>query len=86
MSYNISDSSFDPQDYACLKYIDGVGNNFHYIPSLPAAIIFIALFSLSGIAHLVQSVYTRSWWYLVFTVGCLSMYFVLLHLNMEPFY
>ena len=35
---------------------------YDYVPWLSAGIVFIALFSVSGLIHIGQSVYTRQWW------------------------
>lgn len=57
----------------CYAYVDGIGTGYGYVPSLPAGIVFLVIFGLSLIAHTVQAVWKRSWWCLVFSIGCLSM-------------
>lgn len=46
-------------------------NPYGYVPSKPASIAFIALFGITTIAHLGQTLFSRRrvWWTLVFTAG-----------------
>ena len=57
----------------CHAYIDGFKSGYGYVPSLPAGIVFLVLFGLSFLVHTVQAVWKRSWWTLLFSVGCISM-------------
>ncbi|KAK1716430.1 uncharacterized protein CLUP02_14112 [Colletotrichum lupini] len=43
---------------------------YHYDPSLPAACIFIALFSISSALHLFQMIKLRAWYFVPFLIGC----------------
>ena len=56
----------------CHAYNDQYNTSYGYVPSLPAGIAFLALFGLSMVVHTVQSVWKRTWWSLVFSLGCLS--------------
>ncbi|KAH7123312.1 RTA-like protein [Dactylonectria estremocensis] len=44
---------------------------YHYDPSLAAAVIFAGLFGISGLAHLVQMIKGRAWYFAAFFVGVL---------------
>lgn len=57
---------------SCYPLIPGIGNSYGYRPSLAAGIVFLVLFGLSMIAHAVQSIWKRTWWSMVFTVGCIT--------------
>ncbi|KAJ3545013.1 hypothetical protein NM208_g509 [Fusarium decemcellulare] len=43
---------------------------YHYDPCLPAACIFIALFSLTSAVHLYQLARLRAWYFIPFLTGC----------------
>lgn len=43
---------------------------YQYDPSLPAAVIFIIAFSLSGFYHAYQVSRLRSWYFIPFVFGC----------------
>ena len=75
----MSDQTLTPQQQmlqqlriGCHGYIDGLNTSYGYVPSLAAGIVFLVLFGLSMIAHTVQCVWKRTWWTMVFTVGCMS--------------
>jgi hypothetical protein len=42
---------------------------YHYNPSKVAAIIFIALFSITTLLHVFQLVKKRTWYFIPFVVG-----------------
>lgn len=56
----------------CHSYVEGVSTSYGYVPSLPAAATFVALFGLSMIVHSAQLAFKRTWWCLVFPTGCLG--------------
>ena len=56
--------------------IPHVDNSYHYMPSLAAGIVFVALFALSMSGHVVQSIWKRTWWSMVFAAGALSKQFL----------
>ncbi|KAM5353825.1 hypothetical protein ACJ41O_000475 [Fusarium nematophilum] len=45
-------------------------DRYKYDPSMAAAVIFIVLFSLSGLYHTFQVIKLRSWYFIPFIVGC----------------
>lgn len=45
---------------------------YGYVPTFVVGIIFTALFLLTTVAHIYQSVWKRRWWTLTFAVGALS--------------
>jgi hypothetical protein len=47
---------------------------YHYNPSLAAAVIFIALFALSTVAHGTQLMLKRTWYFIPFVIGGLCQY------------
>ncbi|KAH7121774.1 RTA1 like protein-domain-containing protein [Dactylonectria estremocensis] len=46
-------------------------DRYKYDPSLAAAAIFVACFSLSGIYHAIQLIKLKSWYFIPFFIGCL---------------
>lgn len=42
---------------------------YYYSPSMPAAIIFVALFAITTALHLVQMFTTRTWFMIPFVIG-----------------
>jgi hypothetical protein len=42
---------------------------WHYIPSRPAAIVFVVLFALATIGHGVKMIQKRMWFCLPFVIG-----------------
>ncbi|KAF2137940.1 uncharacterized protein K452DRAFT_216069, partial [Aplosporella prunicola CBS 121167] len=56
----------------CHAYIEGIDTNYGYVPSEAAGAVFLALFGVSMLAHTYQTVRTRSWWTLVFSIGALT--------------
>lgn len=44
---------------------------YYYNPSLPAAVVFVVLFGLSGLAHVGQIVHGRTWYFVPFVIGCI---------------
>lgn len=84
----MSDQALTPQQQmlqqlriGCHGYVDGFNTSYGYMPSLAAGIVFLVLFGLSMIAHTVQCVWKRTWWTMVFTVGCMSTFTLLLCLS-----
>ena len=45
---------------------------YRYIPSLPAAIIFIVIFGLLTTLHIIKMLKLRSWFFVPFVVGGIS--------------
>lgn len=75
----MSDQTLTPQEKflqelrtGCHAYNDQYDTSYGYVPSLSAGIAFLVLFGLSMVVHTVQSVWKRTWWSLVFSIGCLS--------------
>ncbi|KAJ5239951.1 hypothetical protein N7468_004570 [Penicillium chermesinum] len=56
---------------ACAAYVPGIGTSYGYVPSLGAGITFCVLFGVSMIAHTVQLCWKRTWWCVVFSIGCM---------------
>jgi hypothetical protein len=46
---------------------------YHYDPSKVAAILFIALFGISTIAHIFQLSRRRTWYFIPFVIGGICM-------------
>ncbi|KAI1017888.1 hypothetical protein LB504_003791 [Fusarium proliferatum] len=46
-------------------------NYYRYDPSLPANIIFIIVFAISSVTHLLQILKTRTWFFIPFLIGSL---------------
>ena len=59
-------------DTGCLAYTPTQETAYGYVPSLAAGIVYCALFGLSMLAHVYQTIRYRSWWTFVFAVGALS--------------
>ena len=57
---------------SCGAYIDGLGTSYGYVPSLAAGIIFVLLFGLSLLGHVVQAVRTRQSIFILCAVGATS--------------
>ncbi|KAL5047032.1 hypothetical protein BDW71DRAFT_180885 [Aspergillus fruticulosus] len=57
----------------CHAYVQGVSTSYGYVPSLAAAVVFVALFGVSMLVHTAQMIWYRSWWCSVFCIGCLGM-------------
>lgn len=47
---------------------------YHYDPSLPAAVIFISLFSITSLLHLYQLIRSRAWYFIPFLAGCVCKF------------
>jgi len=56
----------------CAPYLDGLGTSYGYVPSLAAGIIFVLLFGLSLLGHVVQAVRTRQSIFILCAVGATS--------------
>lgn len=57
----------------CHAYVEGVSTSYGYVPSSAAAAAFVAFFSLSMLLHAGQMMIYRTWWCVVFSIGCLGM-------------
>lgn len=44
---------------------------YGFVPALSAPLIFVVLFSISGLWHLQQNFRYRQWWHAIFTLGCI---------------
>ena len=42
---------------------------YHYVPSLPAAIVFVVLFALTTFYHIFQIGKKRTWYFIPLAVG-----------------
>jgi hypothetical protein len=42
---------------------------YHYTPSVPAAVVFTALFGISSLLHLYQLFRKRTWYFIPFVIG-----------------
>lgn len=43
---------------------------YHYDPSMVAATVFIIVFGISGILHIWQLCWRRTWYFIPFVIGC----------------
>lgn len=50
---------------------DDPRNLFHYMPSLPAAIVALVLYTSSFVALVIWTIWKRSWYMITLLVGCL---------------
>jgi len=67
-----SDSAFVlPSNQGCVSIVDGIPNSYGYVPSMAAGIVFLVLFGLSMVIHVGQTIYTRTWFNIVFAIGAL---------------
>ncbi|PRP79036.1 RTA1 domain protein [Planoprotostelium fungivorum] len=55
--------------FVCVLDPSQLGSPYHYIPHAWIGIVFVALFGISTLAHLVQVSYYRGWWLHVLTIG-----------------
>lgn len=44
---------------------------YNYEPSLPAAAVFVIIFTTSALVHLWQMFRHRTWYFIPFLIGCL---------------
>ncbi|GAB7346850.1 hypothetical protein MBLNU459_g1935t1 [Dothideomycetes sp. NU459] len=56
----------------CTPWTPGVSNAYGYKPSLAAGIVYCVLFGLSMLFHVFQTIRTRAWWTIVFSIGALT--------------
>ena len=57
---------------------------YHYNPSLVAAIVFIALFSLTTSTHVFQLMKKKTWYFIPFVIGGIcKIHFLLLTMPWE---
>jgi uncharacterized membrane protein len=47
---------------------------YHYEPNLGANIVFVVLFALTGIGHVVLLVRKRVWYFIPFVIGCICAF------------
>lgn len=59
-------------DTGCTPWTPGYETAYGYVPSLAAGIVFCVLFGLSMLVHLYQTIQTRAWWTIVFSIGALT--------------
>ncbi|KAI9817373.1 MAG: hypothetical protein M1832_004680 [Thelocarpon impressellum] len=59
-------------DASCPAYSADVPNQYGYPPSLAAGITFCALFGVTTAVHVVQTVWKREWWTVLFSLGALT--------------
>ncbi|OOO06870.1 RTA-like protein [Aspergillus oryzae] len=64
-------NSWHGQHLACHPVIDGVRNLYGYQPSLAAGVFFSILFTILMILHVVHCIRRKTWWCMVFAIGCL---------------
>jgi hypothetical protein len=55
----------------CHAYAEGIDPSYGYVPSKAAGAVFVMLFALSAIVHLIQMCWKRNWWGTVFILGCI---------------
>ncbi|CAL5873051.1 uncharacterized protein PFLUO_LOCUS7320 [Penicillium psychrofluorescens] len=48
---------------------------YDYVPWKAAGVVFVLFFGLSGVVHMIQFSWKRTWWCSVFTIGCLAPVF-----------
>ena len=79
-STQMSDQTLTPQQKflqelrtGCHAYNEHYDTSYGYVPSVAAGIAFLVLFGLSMVVHTVQAAWKRTWWTLLFSIGCLSM-------------
>ena len=56
----------------CAPYLDGLGTSYGYVPSIAAGVVFVLLFGLSLLGHVVQAVRTRQSIFILCAVGAAS--------------
>ncbi|KAF7585440.1 hypothetical protein BBP40_010899 [Aspergillus hancockii] len=56
----------------CLPMMAGYRTTDGYQPSLAAGVLFHMRFGASMVAHTAHAVWSRNWWCLLFSIGCLS--------------
>lgn len=54
-----------------LPYKGGTYYLWHYVPSMPGAIIFLILFIVAAAAHSYRMFRFRQWFYIPFILGCI---------------
>lgn len=54
-----------------LPYKGGTYYLWHYVPSMPGAVIFIILFIVATAAHSYRMFRFRQWFYIPFILGCI---------------
>ncbi|KAB8220790.1 RTA1 like protein-domain-containing protein [Aspergillus novoparasiticus] len=64
-------NSWHGHHLGCHPVIDGVRNLYGYQPSLAAGVFFSILFSILMILHVVHCIRRKTWWCMVFAIGCL---------------
>lgn len=57
-----------------LPYKGGTYYLWHYVPSMPGAIIFIILFIAATAAHSYRMFRFRQWFYIPFILGCICKF------------
>ena len=73
----------DTIQIGCHAYVDGYDTSYGYIPSKAAGIIFVALFGISMILHIVQFSWKRIWWCSLFSIGCMGKFRSVCHVDPE---
>ena len=59
----------------CVPYDpNAVAPTYGYDPDLGAGIVFTAVFFLSMLAHIVQVIRARKWWYSALALGAFGMW------------
>ena len=46
----------------CYAYDPTIETQYDYVPSRAAGIIFLSLFGISLLSHIVQATWSRTWW------------------------
>lgn len=57
-----------------LPYKGGTYYLWHYVPSMPGAIIFLILFIVAAAAHSYRMFRFRQWFYIPFILGCICKF------------
>ncbi|KAL1618954.1 hypothetical protein SLS56_010325 [Neofusicoccum ribis] len=62
----------DSMRSGCVANNPDIDTSYGYVPSEAAGITFIALFGVTTLLHLGQSIWSRQWWTLLFALGGLT--------------
>ena len=58
----------------CVPYDpNAIAPTYGYNPNLVAGIVFTVVFFLSMLAHIVQVIMSRKWWYFAFALGAFGI-------------
>ncbi|OCL14405.1 RTA1-domain-containing protein [Glonium stellatum] len=60
-----------PQFVGCEPWVPIIRNEYGYPPHLAPGVVFVTLFTISTILHIVQASWKRRWWCMLFALGAL---------------